>query len=197
MNEAVTVAILAGGQSSRMGRDKSFVLLNARPMIEHVVRQVSALELPILVITNDREHYQGLNLPLFSDILPNKGALGGIFTALTRSQSEATLCVACDMPYLNPVLLRHLLAVSSGYDAVVPRVDGRPQGLHAVYHQRCLPLMRHAIEQDRLKISDFLREIPVRFVEDAELRGFDPLLRSFVNLNTPQDLRQAEAGEQV
>ncbi|MBI1257876.1 MAG: NTP transferase domain-containing protein [Chloroflexi bacterium] len=191
MNAAITVAILAGGRSRRMGSDKSFVLLNERPLIEHVVRQVSALALPTMVIANEPERYQALNLPIFSDVMPNKGALGGLYTALKHSETDYTLCVACDMPFLSPPLLEYLITLRHGWDAVVPITGGQAQGLHAIYHQRCLPPMLRAMQENRLKISDFLNDIPVRFVEEAELRRCDPLLRSFINLNTPQELYQA------
>ena len=197
MKGEVTVAILVGGRSRRMGCDKSFVCLNGRPLIEHVIERVTALVLPIILIANNPEPYLPLNLPLFTDIVPDKGSLGGLYSAMSYSQTDYTLCVACDMPFLSPALLEHLVTLSNGFDAVVPQVDGRPQGLHAIYHKACLPPMLRALQQDRLKISTFLAEIHVRFVEEAEVRRFDPELRSFVNLNTTEELHHVEIIDRV
>ncbi len=108
----LTVAISAGGKSSRMGTDKSFVPLLGKPMIERVIERVSSLgQNETILITNRPDEYAYLKLPMFSDVLPEKGSLGGIYTALHYSTSEYTLCVACDMPFLNPKLLRYMIAL--------------------------------------------------------------------------------------
>ncbi|MEO8391465.1 MAG: molybdenum cofactor guanylyltransferase [Chloroflexota bacterium] len=197
MNGKVTVAILAGGRSQRMGSDKSFISFNGRPLIEHVIERVTALALPIILVANNPEPYLPLNLPLFTDIVPDKGSLGGLYTALSHSQTDYTLCVACDMPFLSPALLQYIITLRKGFDAVIPQADGCSQGLHAIYHIACLSPMLRALQQDRLKISTFLSEIRVHFVEETEVRRFDPELRSFVNLNSPQELHQAEMGNRV
>ncbi len=123
------IAVLAGGKSRRMGTDKSFVLLNGKPLLQHVIERVSELQLPIMLIANEIEKYAGFGLPIFSDIIPNVGSLGGVYTALQQTSAEhtRTLCVACDMPFLNPTLLRYLIDQSLEYDVVVPFIDGTAQ----------------------------------------------------------------------
>ncbi|MBN8638418.1 MAG: molybdenum cofactor guanylyltransferase, partial [Anaerolineae bacterium] len=130
---AAQIAILAGGQSRRMGTDKSFVRLNEKPLLQHVIERVSALQLPLVLIANDPAKYADFGLPVITDVLPNAGSLGGIYTAVQHGDAEYTLCVACDMPFLNPALLRYLLDQATGVDAVVPFVDGTAHALHAVY----------------------------------------------------------------
>src|SRR5215207_5776636 len=97
----ISAAILAGGQSRRMGADKSFMLLDGRPIFEHVLTCVRELELPILLVTNSRKKYTAYHLPMTPDVLPGQGSLGGLYTAIWSSTTEFTLCVACDMPFLN------------------------------------------------------------------------------------------------
>jgi molybdenum cofactor guanylyltransferase len=183
-----TIAILAGGRSRRMGTDKSFVLLNGIPLIEHVITRVKPLALPIIVITNKPQAYQYLNLPLFGDILLDKGAMGGIWAALTYSQTDYTLCIACDMPFLNTELLAYLLQNATSVDAVVPYIKNHVEGLHAVYSKSCLEALYGCIKQDRLKISTFLEQRTVRWIHEREARNYDADLLSFINLNTPDEL---------
>jgi molybdenum cofactor guanylyltransferase len=191
MAESIAVVILAGGRSSRMGEDKSFLPLHGEPVIQHVIRRVKTLGFPILLSTNQPEAYQQLNLPMFPDVIPERGSLGGLYSALIHSPAAYTLCVACDMPFLNPDLLRELIALRSGCDVVVPRIDGRPQGLHAVYSQSCRLSIRRRIERGDLKISQLYADLRTRFVEEDHLRRFDPELRSFVNINTPAEFTRA------
>lgn len=171
-----------------MGTDKSFVLLDDRPIIAHVIERVQALHLPVILIANDAARYAGLGLPLFGDVFPDNGSLGGIYTALHHSQTPHTLCVGCDMPLLEPRLLRFLIRQRLDYDIVVPVVDGRPENLHAVYSRACLPVMREQIAQQRLKINHLHDRMNVLKVEEAALRRLDPDLRSLMNVNTPEDL---------
>lgn len=191
---SLTVAINAGGKSTRMGTDKSFVPLLGKPMIEHVLERVSDLgQLETILVTNQPDLYAHLGLPMFSDALPDKGSLGGIYTAIVNSRGDTTLCVACDMPFLNPALLRHMIAlITPETGVIVPRVDGYPEGLHAIYGRRCAEPIRRKLEAGRLKIIGFYDEVPVRYLDEAEWQPFDSRGLSFRNLNTPDDLREVQ-----
>lgn len=184
-----TIAILAGGQSRRMGVDKSFVLLNGKPLLQHVIDRARTLDQPMILIANAVERFQVFGLPVYPDVIPGSGSLGGLYTALTHSTTPYTLCLACDMPRIEPALLRHLLTLTeSGADAIIPRANGVMQGLHAVYHQRCLPVIAEQIAQDDLRVGTLSALVTTRFVDAAELRPFDPHGRSFINLNTPAEV---------
>ena len=190
MNSDVSVTVLAGGQSRRMGADKSFVQLHDRPLIEHVIERVSALGLPVTIIANHRERYLPFGFPVYADVLPGKGSLGGIYTALHYSPTRYVLCVACDMPFLQPELLSHLISLRDGYCAVVPLVNGERQALHAVYRRDCMRLIEKPLERDELAIHKLFGRIKTRVVSQASIAGFDPDFRSFINLNTPGDVSQ-------
>jgi molybdopterin-guanine dinucleotide biosynthesis protein A len=186
----MTVAILAGGKSRRMGTDKSFIMLEGKPLIQHVIERASTLNCPIILIANDVERYSALGLPVYTDVIPNAGSLGGLYSALMHSTTANTLCLACDMPRISPPLLAHLATLTAEHDAVVPRVDGVAQSLHAIYHRHCLPIMYENVITGRLKISPMFDELKTRFVEGGELRLFDPDGTSFVNVNTPAELER-------
>ena len=191
---SLTVAINAGGQSSRMGTDKAFVDLLGQPLIEHIIGRVAGLgQAETMLITNRPDDYAHLGLPMVGDVLPDKGSLGGIYTALHHSQTAYTLVVACDMPFLNPALLRHMvgLCVGDQYDVIVPRVDGYPQGLHAIYSQGCVEPIRARLEADRLKVIGFYDDVRVRYLDEAEYAPLNPDGLSFSNVNTPEELAEA------
>jgi molybdopterin-guanine dinucleotide biosynthesis protein A len=188
MAASAKIAILAGGKSRRMGTDKSFVLLNEKPLLQHVIDRVSVLGLPIILIANQPEKYEPFGLPIFTDIIPDAGSLGGLYTAIQSTGADRTLCVACDMPFLNPTLLRFLLDQCIGCDAVVPKTENTSHGLHAVYTPACSASMHANILQGHLAIHRVFSQFHTKFVTEDTLRVMDPLLQSLANMNTPADL---------
>ena len=199
MSTPFTLALLAGGKSSRMGRDKAFIPLAGKPIIERILERTADLgQAETILITNRPKAYAHLGLPMFQDILPEKGALGGIYTAIARSAHPYTLTLACDMPFVNPHLLRYMLALRDAidgtpWDVIVPRVYGHPQGLHAIYAQTCLRPIRMQLETGNLRVIDFYDVMRVRYLTHAEYAPLDPRGLSFFNINTPEDLQTAEA----
>lgn len=192
-----TVAIMAGGQSRRMGTDKAFVPLLGRPMIEHVLARVGKLgQADTFIVTNTPEPYAYLGLPVFTDVIPGAGSLGGIYSALVRSSTPLTCVVGCDLPLASPVLLHHLLACAAEdagpYDAIVPRYQGTPQGLHAIYAQTARSAIEAYIAQQRYRIKEVLAAIHTRFVDEPEYAAFAPEGDAFRNVNTPEDLAMLE-----
>jgi molybdopterin-guanine dinucleotide biosynthesis protein A len=174
-----------------MGVDKSFVDFDGQPMIQHVLNRVRPLNAPVLLVTNMPDRYLRFKVAMSADLLPGKGSLGGVYSALAISQTDYTVCVACDMPLLNADLLAYLLSLRDGYDAVVPVIDGQAQGLHAVYHRRCAHPIRAMLDSGNLRVSDLFERVRTRRIDEAELRAIDPSLQSFVNINTPDELAQA------
>ena len=187
----LTVAIMAGGQSSRMGMDKSFVLFEGRPMIEVVIDAVAGLGDETLLITNKPDEYAHLNLPMVSDVYPDHGSLGGIFTAVYAASHPHTLVVACDMPWLNRPLLEYMIALRESADVIVPRWEKYPEPLHAIYSKACLNPIEAKLKEKRLKITGFFGEVDVQFVDRKEIERFDRNGRSFANINSPEDLEEA------
>lgn len=187
----VTAAVMAGGKSSRMGTDKSFVPLLGKPLIEHVLERVSGLGNETIVITNSPERYGYLNLPLFGDVHPGNGPLGGLHTALSQAEHPHVLVVACDMPWLSRPLLKHMLSLRATADIIAPRWQKRPEPLHAIYGKACLNPVEENLKSGRLKLTSFYGRLTVRFLETDEITRLDPEGRSFANVNTPGDLAQA------
>ena len=195
MMDKLTVAIQAGGKSSRMGTDKSFVLFQGRPLIEVVREAVEGLGDELIIVTNKPDDYAHLGLPMVGDLYPETGPLGGIYTALHHATHPHLLTVACDMPWLNRPLLEYMAGLRSTADVIVPRWDKFPEPLHAVYSQACLEPIREKLEAQMYKITAFYGRVSLRFIDRAEIERFDPDGRSFINVNTAQDLAEEEGRE--
>ena len=198
----ITAIILAGGISRRFGRDKAVEPFAGEPMIRRVIRRsaegVNAAEVLVVVGSLERAGELPLDVQhrVAVDAFPNGGSLGGIYTGLLNAQTEWGLVTACDMPFLEPSLLRHMAHCRSGVDAVVPVRDGRPEPTHALYSRRCLPAIHDRLLAGELKISGFYDRVTVRYLLDDELMRFDPELWSFFNINRPEDLALAAEHEQ-
>jgi len=171
-----------------MGRDKSFVPFNGRPMIEVVRDHVAGLGDELILISNNPDPYAYLGLPTFGDIYSDRGPLGGIHSALVNASFAHVLMVACDMPWLNRDLLGYLIGLRETADVIVPRWQKFPEPLHAVYGKSCLQPVEKQIKAGNLKITRFYSDVTVRFVEREEIIRLDPQGDSFTNVNRPQDL---------
>ncbi len=179
---------MAGGKSSRMGVDKSFVPFEGRPMIETVIERVTGLGDELILITNKPNDYTHLGLPMFGDLFPDHGPLGGIHTAVHHARHPHIFIVACDMPWLNRPLLEYMASLRETADIIVPRWTKWPEPLHAIYSKACLPAIEANLEAKRLKIINFYGKMRVRFVDREEIEAVGGDGRSFANINTPQDL---------
>lgn len=195
--EGVSGVVLAGGRSRRLGRDKAVELLGGQPMIRRVLERVAALTSENIVVV--AEQSRGDALPLLDntrvvlDVYPGTGSLGGIFSGLSAAKNEWAMVTACDMPFLNADLLGYLSSLRDGSDVVAPVVEGRPEPTHALYSRECLPFIEERLRAEDLKITGFYGGVKVRYVEEREIRQFDPELLSFFNVNSPQDLERALA----
>ena len=190
----VTSTVLAGGKSLRLGRSKALEVIGGRSLIERVVERLEPVTSQLLIVTSNEQS----DLPavrgaeVLIDLYPGKGPLGGIYTGLVAARSSQSIAVACDMPFINSELLRHMIEMSPDFDVVVPRwKDGWIEPLHAIYSKNCLTNMKVQVENKQLGIYSFFDELRVRYVEEEECRGFDPELLTFFNINGESDLEQA------
>ncbi len=192
----ISVAILAGGLSSRFGSNKALTPIDGQPIIERVMAAVHGLSDDLYLVTNTPELYQHLGLRMVADILPDGGALRGLHTALSSADRPWVLCLACDMPFVQPALLKHVLALTqtAEWGAVVPRHPGGAEPFCAAYRREvCLPEIEPLLANRRYRLQGLLDRVPVRYIEPPELNDFDAELLSFINVNTPDEWTVAEA----
>ncbi|RLC48531.1 MAG: hypothetical protein DRH70_00845 [Candidatus Coatesbacteria bacterium] len=162
--EDATAIILAGGSSHRMGSDKAMLPINGRPMIQHIADQLAPHFEELIVSANDPQKFQFLDVPVIPDIQPNQGPLVGIFSSLLASPRETNIVLACDIPEPNVPLLRKMIALSDGYDAVIPKnTGGMIEPLFAVYNKSILPAMRSSLGHPSRKVSEVFKHARIRY----------------------------------
>jgi molybdopterin-guanine dinucleotide biosynthesis protein A len=190
----ISAVILAGGQSRRLGTDKSLLLVDGESLLSRTVHKVANLSDDLIVVTNNEGRYQSQELPvrLVHDERPGEGSLMGIYSGLKAACHSHALVVACDMPFLNLPLLHYICSLADNYDVVIPRLEGWLEPLHAVYSQACLPAMARLLDQGQRQIIAFFSEVRVHYVEQPEIDRFDPDHLSFLNVNTPEDWQRAQ-----
>ncbi len=197
-NTAIEAAILTGGTSRRMGKDKAWLRLQeptGRTLIEAVVELLKPDYEPVRILAGQSPvtPYAALGVAVQPDRRPRSGPLGGIHTALTTADRDIVLVVACDLPFLTREFLGGLSNLLSEHDAVVPRPRGVPVPVCAFYTKRCLPALEARLDRGELKAADFLDDLAVRWVEGRELARLDPQGTALFNLNTPEDVERARS----
>jgi len=183
--------ILAGGENRRMGTDKAFLEIDGRPMIEHILGVFAGLFKKTIIVTNTPDRYRNYGVEVTSDALEIRGPLTGIYSGLLRSTDEYNFVAACDMPFLNPRLISYMGEIASGHDAVVPQFNGYLEPLHAIYRKGLLSVMEAQIRKQDRRIRGLFDHIAVRYVTEEEIVRFDSMKRSFRNLNTPKEYKEA------
>ena len=194
MNDNVTAIVLAGGKGKRLGQAKATLKLGDRTIIEDVVGQMAGIASEVIVVSsqsqNDLPH--NINAKVFTDIHPCKSALGGVYTGLVKSSNFYNLVVACDMPFLNLELLKHMISLSSDVDIVTIKVGPNVEPLHAVYSKACIESIENMFEKGDLQVSHLLDAVKVRYIDEDELHEYDPHHLSFFNINNKTDLARAK-----
>lgn len=186
----VTGVILAGGASSRMGSNKALLPHKGGRFIESIYRELSEIFPEVILVTNTPEQYQFLPCKKVPDLFQGMGALAGIHAGLASSSNPAVFTVACDMPHLDPWLIRHIANRGAGCDLVLPRSKYGYEPLHALYRKGCLPVMEECLKKGERKITSILPQLRVRELDAVEVARFDPSFDSFSNINTPEEYYQ-------
>lgn len=192
MTKSMTAIILAGGKSIRMGRNKAFLKLKGKTFIEHQVDLLREIFDKIIISANTPSEYEYLNLPVFKDIFPEKGPLGGIYTGLINSSSFYTFMLACDMPFVEVELIRHLKSLTEGHDVVVPQSNRGLEPLHAFYSKNCIEPIKREIDRNKLRIISFFPEVNVKIVKLDSLTSSKSFKHSIKNLNTVKEYENAK-----
>lgn len=189
----VTGILLAGGKSRRMGLDKRLLKLGGETLVRRALSVYERLFNEILIVVADPvPELAEVGHQVVTDLIPHCATLGGLYTGLSLARSERIFAAACDMPFLNPAIILHLLEFCED-DVVMPRLTTGLQPMHAVYSKACLPYFERMMATNNLSIQAVLghEELRARLVGEEVLRTFDPQLLSFLNLNTPADAELA------
>ncbi|MDR4504454.1 MAG: molybdenum cofactor guanylyltransferase [Candidatus Scalindua sp.] len=188
----MTAIILAGGKSSRMGRNKALIEIEGKPFIEKQIDLLGEIFDDIIISANTPSEYAFLHKPVIKDLYPEKGPLGGIYTGLMESNSPYTFFLACDMPFVELPLIRYLRGLVGGADVVVPKSERGLEPLHAFYSKRCIEPIKNELDRNNLRIISFFSEVTVKIVELNSLTSSQRFKDSITNLNTKEDFESAK-----
>ncbi len=199
--EGLSGIILAGGRNSRFPIQKGFIRIGGVPIIERNLGIMRSLFRDVMISTNMPESYFYLGAPLVGDVLPSRGPLTGIYSALINSRNPAVFVIACDMPFVEAGMISLVCdkykesILKERFDAAIPVFGGRPQPLFGIYCNVALPALEEGIMNDKVALKPFLGEIRTLYIEEDEVRAIDPQGRSFVNINTVDDFEMITSGD--
>ena len=191
---SLTAIILAGGKSSRMGPDKnkSMLRLNGKYLIDIVISKLKCVVGDNIIIVGPPERYLSYK-QVVPDLFSQKGPLVGIYSGLKASSSQYNLVVGCDMPFLEVKLLKYMTKNINSNDIVIPHYsDGYIEPLCAIYSKRCLETIERNLAEHIFSVRAIFPHLKVKFIEEEEIKKFDPKFYSFFNLNFKRDFRKAE-----
>lgn len=193
-HQDVAGILLAGGRSRRMGNDKRFLELGGTTLFQRALSVIEAIFSEIYIVVADPlpQDVQ-VDPPVVTDLIPNCAALGGLYTGLFFSHSPRVFVVACDMPFLNPLVIRKMAELSPAADIVMAKLPSGLQPMHAFYSKRCLPYLEAMAKENNLKLQELAdhQDLSVRLVGEQEIGESDCPMLSFMNVNTPADFEFA------
>lgn len=195
--QGVTAAILAGGASSRMGTNKALLKVDDEPIISISYKTLAKLFREVIIVTNTPEEYDFLPCRKVPDIFPDIGSISGLHSALSHSTTERTFVIACDMPFIDPAVIRHLCEMQlNGYDAITPLTPEGQEPLHAVYSSDCKTIFETAIRNNQLKIIDILSHMKTKLIPWDTFQNRHASQTPFLNINTPKEYEAVIRGQQ-
>lgn len=181
----MTGIILAGGKSTRIGREKAFLNVEGRPIIEILLSKLSSVFEEVFIVTNNKKKFGYFPANIVTDIFPDKGPLGGIHAGLVHSNSAYSFFTACDMPFLNMDIVMDMINKVEHYDIVVPKVKNRLHPLCAVYSKRCIPVIEDNLKKGNLRVKDVFKVLKTKIINKMDPEG-----GHFININTKEDYEQ-------
>ena len=191
----MTGILLAGGKSRRMGQDKRTLKIGGDQLLTRVIQVFEELFPEILIVVADISPVvAGLNHRVVTDLIPNRATAGGLYTGLFHSTHSYAFAAACDMPFLDPRIIRKICAEPLSSDVVMVRLATGLQPMHSRYSKRCLPVLEEMIKGGNLRLQDIAtnNNLSVNILDEESIRELDPQFRSFLNVNTLTDLEMAE-----
>lgn len=188
----VISAILAGGKSTRMGRDKATLVLDNEPLIQRVYGVVREVFDNTIVVSNNLKALPGMSIPIIEDVVAVQGPLTGIVTALIHTGADYVFALACDMPFLSGEAMKYMLDNIAGEDIIIPKTEKGYEPLHAIYNRSCISYMLTCIERGRYRIADIFPYLSVKVVKEVP-PFFCNGISVFTNINTEEELEKALA----
>jgi molybdopterin-guanine dinucleotide biosynthesis protein A len=188
-----TAAILAGGRARRLGGlDKSALRVGNESILTRQLRVLAAVTPNVMIVADKASRFHDVGVRVVTDRIPNAGALGGLYTALTEASTDRVIVIACDMPFLTAPFLTHLATAGINIDAAIPRTAAGRHVLCACYAAPVAARMKSCIEAGDLRVGNAIASLNIREIGPDELAAFDSEGRLLLNINTPDDYTLAQ-----
>jgi molybdopterin-guanine dinucleotide biosynthesis protein A len=186
--------ILAGGLNSRFsGQNKAFIEIEGKTVLSRIETVFREFFDERILVTNDPLQYLDWDLTLITDLFPARSSLTGIHAGLFSAIHPYAFVTACDTPFIRKELVQLLVSeIDPRYDVIIPETPSGLEPLLAVYSKQCLHAAARNLERGRYKIQSIFKSLRIRKIPAAVLMQADPELISFFNINTAQDLAEAE-----
>ncbi|MBI5124590.1 MAG: molybdenum cofactor guanylyltransferase, partial [Candidatus Omnitrophica bacterium] len=169
--------------------DKAFLKIGGNPIIRRQLGVLRNIFKKIIVVTNSPDHYKHFkNIKIISDVVRDKGPIGGIYSGLIASDAFHNFVVACDMPFMDAKLIKYLITLKNGFDIVVPSIEGKYETLFAIYSKNCIKPICEALENNNLSMKGLLNKVRVKEITRDEIIKFGDANAMFMNVNTKDDL---------
>ena len=178
-----------------MGQDKRHLIFCGKSLFHHALQALESVFSEIIIVFATISQVVGkLSHRVETDLIPGKGSAGGLYTGLSFASNPQVFTVACDMPFLNPVVIRKVCQLSDNNDVTMVKLFNGLHPMHSVYSKQCVPVLHRMITVDQLRIQDLLlqQDLKTKILGPVDIENVDPQFRSFLNVNTPADLKIAE-----
>lgn len=186
-----TGVLLAGGRATRLGGvAKGLLLVGGEPIAARSLRLFGEIFEAALVVANEEAPYAGLGAPIVGDVIPGKGAPGGLHAALAAAGTGWIFAAACDMPFLSAEAIRFLWARRGEAPAAAVHWGGRLEGLFAFWSRACLPVVERMVREGEPSLWQLATAVGAQVVTEAAWRALDPDGRTFENANSLEDLER-------
>ena len=185
---------MAGGQNRRFGgRNKAFIDIGGRLVLDRLYSVFKSLFREIILVTNDPLRYLEWDLKIVTDLFPYRSSITGIHAGLFFATNPYAFIAACDVPFLKKELVCALVNYAKlGIDAIIPQTLQGLEPLCSVYSTNCIKPVEQQIQRQQFQIQRFYSKIRTKYIPERVLREIDPDLRSFCNINTPEDFVMAK-----
>ncbi len=187
MGMKLTAIILAGGKSSRMGTDKGLVLFNGKPMIEYLIAIFKSLDIPIIIIANN-PIYNQFNVPVFEDLIKEKGPLSGIYTGLSNVETEKNIVISCDVPCVSNEMIEILIQSSKNEKITIVSYKNKIHPLIGIYSKELIDKLLSNLLSEKLKVRDLIDSVDSKIIELDELNLIN-IEKQLTNINTKVELK--------
>ena len=178
-----------------MGQDKRNLMISGTSLFNHGLHVLESVFSEIIIVfATMSQVVDTMSHRVVTDLIPDKGSAGGLYTGLTYASNPQAFAVACDMPFLNPAVIRKVCQLSDSQDVTMVKLSNGLHPMHSVYSKQCIPVLRDMINAGHLRIQDLLlqKDLKTKLLGPEAVQEIDPQFKSFLNVNTPADFEIAE-----